>query len=399
MIARETSQPLAGPFDRTRRFPSIVGAPANPVSRLAALGVIVAGCGSVGLNLVLHLARLGIGRLLCIDGKKIKPESLLTHPVTAAELGRPKAEVAVAQAERANLEVDARALVGRLEQQSLYDLLGYDYLVAAVDHPRAELAAGAVSRALGIPLLRPAVHGETLTAQVQCFGNRAEANPCPGCLFGTRDWRDLDAGRRFACDGSELPPGAEAPTMSLPSLCSLAADLCAHQLLRDALALGQPVRDTAISYSALAHRALVGRLTRAPDCRAAHRVLKPVKMRKPLAACTPADLLEAAALPAEAAYLAVDDDFVFVELAHCRCGRDLAPGRFTRQPDALPGCACGGLAAAVGIGTCREAPLRDWAARRAVPLAALGAAEARYAVLTAGPDGALLHGPGKEHTT
>ncbi|MBU1910455.1 MAG: ThiF family adenylyltransferase, partial [Verrucomicrobia bacterium] len=266
------SPPSARP-GRASRFPAILGAPADSAERLAQVRVIVAGCGSVGLNVVSHLARM-IRALMCIDSKNIKTESLQTHPVTPAEIGLAKVRVAATWAARVNPEIEVRALDGLLGQQSPYDLLGYDYLVAAVDNLRAELEANDISRALGIPLIRVSVHGETLSAQVQFFSNQSAETPCPGCVFGTRDWAEVESLRRYACDGSERPPAAEIPTMSIPSLCSLAADLCVHQLLRDVLGIGRSVRDSVLSYSAISHRALVSSLPRAPDCRASHRVLR-----------------------------------------------------------------------------------------------------------------------------
>src|SRR5687768_5382484 len=73
------------------RLPDFLDARHEPRAALAKLRAAVVGAGSVGMRICTHLARLGIAELSIVDSATLKSESLLTHPIYPADIGKSKA--------------------------------------------------------------------------------------------------------------------------------------------------------------------------------------------------------------------------------------------------------------------------------------------------------------------
>jgi hypothetical protein len=108
--------------------------------------------------------------------------------------------------------------------------------------------------------------------------------------------------------------------VSTSNLCSLDADLAVNQILRVALRLGEPVLDTNILFSGFTNRCVTSRLTRHANCPVDHAGYKPATTTKPLAETSPAELLNLAALSAEAGPVSFTvDGFNWMESGVCLC--------------------------------------------------------------------------------
>lgn len=66
--------------------------PPGTAERLLASAVGLAGCGGLGSNAALALARMGVGRLVLVDFDIVEPTNLNRQAFFAADIGRPKAE-------------------------------------------------------------------------------------------------------------------------------------------------------------------------------------------------------------------------------------------------------------------------------------------------------------------
>jgi len=110
----------AGP--KHRRQALVLGDSGQEV--LARLRVGVVGLGGVGSMVVELLSRLGVGELVLIDGGRIR-ETDLARLVAAepGDLGRPKMDLAVRNATRANPEIGVTVIRGRVEDPAARDVL------------------------------------------------------------------------------------------------------------------------------------------------------------------------------------------------------------------------------------------------------------------------------------
>ena len=377
------------------RMPDFVGGPGHAAvrSRLSGLSVAIAGAGSIGLGIVDRLVRLGIRSLLVTDPARFKKESMLTHPiVTPSAIGTPKAVFAARHAGKTSPQNLVRFAVGEIQDLPLFELACCDMIIAATDTLQSELVIAALARRLGIPLVRAAVEGQTLTAQVAIYSNSSDATPCPGCSFGRQEWEQVDTAVRFSCAGSgELEdPTEREPTMSTPGLCGTAADLAVNQVLRLVLGLGQPVMDTLLTYCALGNVASVTEMRRHRDCPCDHRPFSRVRLDGKLADETAADLLTASNLGVPSDLTLAIDGFVYIERAACACGQPVR-GRFVRTNGDGATCPACGRNLARSFRAHKEVTprqLTDQGMR--VPLRRLHAGSARCAIVTSSSGGILV---------
>jgi hypothetical protein len=176
------------------------------------------------------------------------------------------------------------------------------------------------------------VHGETLTAQVRCWGNRDGCGPCPACGFGQSEWDVLNEETIFSCEGwsGALLQGQRVvvPTISTSFLCSVAADLAMVQLFRLVLGLGPSVEDTFLEYCGYTHRTVGVPLQRKPECPCDHVRWEPLTVSRPLAAWGLGDLAVAAGAGGERGLFTVGE-YSFAEQAVCgACGHTQRLQRF-----------------------------------------------------------------------
>ncbi len=73
------------------RLPQFIGLRGDARQRLRSFRLGVIGAGSVGGNIAMDMARLGIGELIIVDRGRFKAESLQTHAILPDLIGQPKA--------------------------------------------------------------------------------------------------------------------------------------------------------------------------------------------------------------------------------------------------------------------------------------------------------------------
>jgi adenylyltransferase/sulfurtransferase len=131
--------------------------------RLAASRILVVGAGGLGAPVVAYLA--GLGRLTVVDPDVVDASNLARQTLfRAADVGSPKAEVAVARALAVDPELDAVAVVASFTP----DLVaGHDVVVDAADSVLVTRAISDACAAAGVPFVWGTVLGHD--GQVSVF--------------------------------------------------------------------------------------------------------------------------------------------------------------------------------------------------------------------------------------
>lgn len=105
------------------------------ILRRAAVGI--AGCGGLGSQAAVSLARAGVGRLILVDGDRVEESNLNRQHYFLEDVGRLKAEALAARLRSINPQIQASALALRLEAGRVAEVFGpADLLIEAFD--RAE---------------------------------------------------------------------------------------------------------------------------------------------------------------------------------------------------------------------------------------------------------------------
>jgi molybdopterin/thiamine biosynthesis adenylyltransferase len=123
--------------------------------------VAVVGAGGLGGYILEQLARLGVGRIVSIDGDVFEENNLNRQLLaTPALLGRVKVEVAAERVAEVNPAVTLRPVQALLGKENGAELLaGVDCVVDAVDNVTARLELEDLCETLQLPLVHGAIAG------------------------------------------------------------------------------------------------------------------------------------------------------------------------------------------------------------------------------------------------
>jgi len=130
-------------------------------SKLLESTVAVVGAGGLGGWVIEGLARMGVGRLIVIDGDVFVENNLNRQALcTEGALGRPKAEVATERVAAVNAAVEVTVYVRLATAENMAHLLqGAQVVVDALDSLPTRLMLQDTCRALGVPLVHGAIAG------------------------------------------------------------------------------------------------------------------------------------------------------------------------------------------------------------------------------------------------
>lgn len=357
-------RPTAVP-SRRERLPDFLGAPADIDDRLDGLRVMCVGAGSVGAVDAENVARLQPAKMLVVDQARFKPESLLTQPILPQDVGRPKAMRVGQRCKQISPRTDVFVFDGPVQAIPAWMFAGFDYVALATDNLAAEAHIGWICAGLGVTVIQASVFGPMLVAQIRFHSHQSADSPCVLCGFGQGDWDHFNRGTKFSCQGgghaaAATPAEIEVePTQSTASLCGLAGNLLALQMLRDVAQLGRPVGDTLLEYSVYPHRTTISPLARKANCGGEHMPWRVVQQPNVME-LTPRALFSTA-LGVERApsgeSLAVDDSQYAEEGVCMLCGRRQSIAKFVHALTGAGKCVgCGGAVDALSFYAHRPAP-------------------------------------------
>jgi molybdopterin/thiamine biosynthesis adenylyltransferase len=128
---------------------------------LARARVSVVGAGGLGGQIILLLARMGIGHLVVVDHDLFDETNLNRQALSSiAALGKSKSKEAVSVLAGVNPGVEVTALQVRMDPSTALDILtGSHVIVDALDSVRDRLSLEEAAKGLGIPLVHGALAG------------------------------------------------------------------------------------------------------------------------------------------------------------------------------------------------------------------------------------------------
>jgi molybdopterin/thiamine biosynthesis adenylyltransferase len=130
-------------------------------ARLLRSTVAVVGVGGLGGYVVEALARMGVGRLVLIDGDVFEDHNLNRQLLsTEANLGHPKVAVARSRVAEINAAVEVVARAAVFDRDNATELLrGAEVVVDCLDRLPTRLVLQSAAQALGIPLVHGSIAG------------------------------------------------------------------------------------------------------------------------------------------------------------------------------------------------------------------------------------------------
>ena len=129
--------------------------------KLANSCVAVVGCGGLGGYIAEELVRLGVGRLVLIDGDRLEVSNL-NRQIMATELnlGQWKVDAALERLQSVNSEVQVDVIKGWFEEEKGPELLrGVDLVCDALDSLPARVALERVCHQMELPLVYASIAG------------------------------------------------------------------------------------------------------------------------------------------------------------------------------------------------------------------------------------------------
>ncbi len=153
-------------------------------ARLRAASALVVGAGGLGCAVLPYLVAAGLREVVVCDGDVVEPSNLPRQVLFGdADVGRPKAAVAVARLSPLNLECRVMAVTSPLSAANARTLVeAADIVVDATDDFAARYLLHDTCFAARRPLVTAAVHHDEGQLAVFRF-DRAAVGPCWRCLW------------------------------------------------------------------------------------------------------------------------------------------------------------------------------------------------------------------------
>lgn len=240
--------PDAAALDARRRLTSrtaaLAGAGQPAVDALAAARVLVVGAGGLGAPVLTYLAGSGLARITVVDHDVVDTSNLARQTLfAAADVGRPKAEVAAEHVRGVDPVVEVVALAERFRPEHV---AGHDVVVDAADSVEVTRAVSDACATVGVPFVWGTALG--YDGQVSVFHDGA---PEPV------DFHDLHP-EALPDEGSCAADGV------LPALCGAVGAVMAAQVTALVAGLGAPLLGRVLTVDARRWRWTESPLRRGP---------------------------------------------------------------------------------------------------------------------------------------
>lgn len=229
--------------------------------RLRAARVLVIGAGALGNEVLKNLALLGVGDVVVADLDRVEASNLTRSVLfTAADTGRPKAEVAAARLRAICPDTAATALVGNV----LADVgLGWfrraDVVIGALDNREARVFVNQACARLGRPWFDGGI--EVLNGIVRGF--HPPHTPCYECTMSAADWSVLN--QRRSCSMLARQALAARGTPTTPTTASVLGAMQAQEAVKLLHGLDH-LRGAGWIFEGLGHGSYRTEYQQNPDC-------------------------------------------------------------------------------------------------------------------------------------
>jgi len=216
--------------------------------------VAVIGAGGIGSPAIQYLAAAGIGRLRVIDDDVVDLSNLQRQTLfTTADIGRPKAELAVERVAAMNPDVMVEPVTVRIDADTAEALLaGADLVLDGCDNFATRLAVSDATLRLRAPLITSAV-GQ-FDGQIGVWRGWEKDRPCYRCLVG-----DDPGGPDMSCADQGV----------LGALTGVMGSLGAMEAIRVLTGFGEDPAGRLLLVDALAFRFRTIAVPKDPGCRCA----------------------------------------------------------------------------------------------------------------------------------
>lgn len=196
--------------------------------RLSDAHIMVVGAGALGNELIKNLALLGVGHIYVYDMDTIEHTNLTRSVLyRAADVGKPKAQVAAQRAMELNPDVEAKAFV-----QNIIDDVGLgvfrrmDVVLGGLDNREARLAINQACYHVNRPWIDGAIEALSGVARVFVPGQ----GPCYECTMTETDWMLINKRKSCALLTHEEMDQGKIPTT--PTSSSIIAGIQVQEMLK-----------------------------------------------------------------------------------------------------------------------------------------------------------------------
>jgi len=199
--------------------------------------VAVIGAGGIGSPAIQYLAAAGVGRLRVIDDDVVDLSNLQRQTLfTTADIGRPKAELAVERVAAMNPDVMVEPVTVRIDADTAEALLaGADLVLDGCDNFATRLAVSDATLRLRAPLITSAV-GQ-FDGQIGVWRGWEKDRPCYRCLVGDDPGRpDINCADQGVLGALTGVMGSLGAMEAIRILTGFGEDPAGRLLLVDALA-------------------------------------------------------------------------------------------------------------------------------------------------------------------
>jgi len=155
-------------------------------ARIGRSRVLLVGLGGLGSPAAIYLASAGVGHLVLNDFDSVDLSNLQRQPLFGGnDIGRPKADAAIAMLQKINPGVQYQAVDRRLQGEDLLTAVSdADVVLDGSDNFGTRFAINKACVAAGVPLVSGAAI--RFEGQVSVFGSNS-GGPCYRCLYSESD--------------------------------------------------------------------------------------------------------------------------------------------------------------------------------------------------------------------
>lgn len=190
-------------------------------------GILVAGCGALGNEIVKNLAMLGIGNICVVDMDKVEKSNLTRSVLFRKEdEGKSKAEVIAKRAKEINDEINIKYFDGNIFNLGLGVFKSFDLIIGGLDNREARLFINQSCWKINKPWIDGAI--EVLNGVARMF--IPPDNQCYECTMSETDYMLIN--KRKSCMLLGIDEIMEGKIPTTPTIASIIAGVQVQEAIK-----------------------------------------------------------------------------------------------------------------------------------------------------------------------